>query len=141
MIIAKYESYYSNQVKKLFLESRQRTFFWLDTSAFGLNDFEEQTKGEQIFVAIEERKVIGFISIWLEDNFIHHLYVMENYKKKRVGSKLLETAIQEMKGRIRLKCLEKNTSAIIFYKRHGFIEQQKGASTEGSFILMEKISV
>lgn len=140
MIIVKYESQHTDQLKKLFLESRQKTFYWLDTTAFNLNDFELQTQDEQLFVAIEEKTVIGFISLWLEDNFIHHLYVRESDQQKRIGSQLLDVAMQQMNGPIRLKCLEKNSPAIFFYKKHGFIELEKGMSTEGIYILMEKIS-
>lgn len=139
MIIVKCELKHTDPLKRLFLACRQKTFYWLDTSAFQLDDFEIQTKGEQIFVAIEGTQVVGFISSWLADNFIHHLYVLEGYQQKQVGSTLLKAAMQEMRGTVHLKCLEKNESAISFYKKQGFIEREKGMSTEGSFILMEKI--
>lgn len=39
------------QLARLFLKSRRHTFHWVDPARFQLEDFEEQTKGEQVWVA------------------------------------------------------------------------------------------
>ncbi len=36
---------------KLFLQGRRQTFHWVDPSLFHLDDFIEQTRGEEIWVA------------------------------------------------------------------------------------------
>lgn len=122
-------------LQKIFLESRQKTFHWLDTSDYNLNDFDHQTEGESVLVAVLDDKVVGFISLWMPNNFIHHLYLDEKYKNQKIGSKLLEEAIQSMEYPITLKCLVNNTKAIDFYNRKGFIEEERGKSAQGEYIL------
>ena len=66
-------------LQELFLQSRQKTFLWTDTSRYKLSDFDESTKNEYILVAFVDEILVGFVSVWLIDNFIHHLYVDEQY--------------------------------------------------------------
>ncbi|MDR6563247.1 MULTISPECIES: GNAT family N-acetyltransferase [unclassified Arcicella] len=127
----------NDALRYLFLKERQNTFTWLDTSSFRLSDFEEETEDEYILVAFEENTVIGFISVWKEDNFIHHLYIDEKHQNNGIGSKLLEAVIEELGLPIRLKCLSNNVNAIEFYRKKGFKEKGKGATENGTYILFE----
>ncbi|MEP6929101.1 MAG: GNAT family N-acetyltransferase [Flavobacterium sp.] len=124
-----------DSLRKLFLKVRQSTFIWAKQSAFDLSDFDIQTKGEYILTALYDEKVIGFISIWMRDNFIHHLYIDEEFHKS--GIALLKAALEKTKFPVALKCLEKNTGAIEFYKKMGFIEKARGDNENGSFILFQ----
>ena len=127
----------NDALRYLFLRERQNAFTWLDTSSFRLSDFEEETEDEYILVAFEENTVIGFISVWKEDNFIHHLYIDEKHQNNGIGSKLLEAVIEELGLPIRLKCLSNNVNAIEFYRKKGFKEKGKGATENGTYILFE----
>jgi len=122
-------------LQRIFLESRQKTFHWLDTSDYNLHDFDHQTEGEFVLVAVLDDEVVGFISLWMPNNFIHHLYIDEKHQHQKIGSKLLEEAINTMNSPITLKCLRNNTKAIDFYKKKGFIETEKGQSAQGEYIL------
>jgi len=51
------------QLARLFLKSRRHTFHWVDPARFQLEDFEEQTKGEQVWVAEQGGNICGFIAI------------------------------------------------------------------------------
>lgn len=124
-------------LRQLFLCVRQNTFGWLDTTEYVLEDFDNETKGELILVARLNQIVIGFISIWLEDNFIHHLYIDRKYQDQNIGTELLRTAIRKMTSPIRLKCLKRNFRAINFYHQSGFTEIETGFSDEGEYILFE----
>ena len=119
------------------MKVRQNTFTWADPSGFSILDFDKETEGETILVAISDKTIVGFISIWLVDNFIHHLYIDDKYKKKSVSTALLKAALNKTKFPVRLKCLEKNTGAIAFYKKNGFCEKGRGVTEEGPFILFE----
>ncbi|CDH26483.1 conserved hypothetical protein [Xenorhabdus bovienii str. kraussei Becker Underwood] len=55
--------------------SRKVTFTWLNTDNYQLTDFDKDTEGEMIYIAVENDKVLGFISVWAQNHFIHHLYV------------------------------------------------------------------
>lgn len=124
-------------LRKLFLKERQTTFFWMDPSGFHLEDFEKEIQGEDVLVAIIDDIVIGFISIWKPNNFIHHLYVDQKHHNKGIGTQLLKATIQETKLPITLKCLEDNTKAVAFYRQKGFIETERGPSKNGDYILFE----
>ncbi|PIF30592.1 ribosomal protein S18 acetylase RimI-like enzyme [Flavobacterium sp. 9] len=126
-----------DSLRKLFLKERQNTFHWLDPLEFKLNDFDRYTKGEFILVAILEDIPVGFISIWMKGNFIHHLYIDQNQQGKGIGTELLKAAIQKTKLPITLKCLENNTKAVEFYLKKGFFAVERGQSEHGGYILFE----
>lgn len=122
-------------LQRIFLEVRQKTFYWLDPQKYNLTDFDFETEGELVLVAVVDKQVTGFISLWLRNNFIHHFYIDEMYQSHKIGTKLLDEAIDIMRKPITLKCLEKNTKAIEFYKNKGFEAVDKGVSDHGDYIL------
>jgi GNAT superfamily N-acetyltransferase len=124
-------------LRELFLKVRQNAFSWTDTDSFKLLDFDKETEGEYILVAISDNQLVGFISVWLADNFIHHLFIDEKHQRKGTGTKLLKAAIEKIGFPARLKCLENNTSAVDFYQKKGFAAKGKGQSAEGTYILFE----
>lgn len=137
MIIREIKNTDFDVLRKLFLKERQDTFFWLDPTEFKLEDFEKHIKGELVLVAIDQEIPVGFISIWMPNNFIHHFYVDQKYQGKGIGTLLLNAAIQKTLLPITLKCLEENTKAVAFYRKKGFIEKERGPSEHGDYILFE----
>jgi GNAT superfamily N-acetyltransferase len=126
-----------DSLRNIFLKERQTTFSWVDSATFHLQDFDTETDGEYILVATLDDITIGFISIWMPDNFIHHLYVDQKYHGKGIGTQLLNTALKKTNFPVTLKCLEKNTNAVSFYKSKGFVQKEKGESEQGTYILIE----
>ncbi|MGI4728988.1 MAG: GNAT family N-acetyltransferase [Janthinobacterium lividum] len=126
-----------NALRTIFLQTRLKTYTWLNTTYYKLTDFDDQAKDERILVAVFEGCVIGFISLWMEDNFIHHLYVDGKYQHQNAGSELLNAAIVLLKFPIRLKCLEKNVKAAEFYQRRGFCNCGTGLSEDGLYMILE----
>ncbi|MFB9076559.1 GNAT family N-acetyltransferase [Flavobacterium procerum] len=124
-------------LRTLFLNERITAFSWLDTTKFKLEDFDKETQGEFILTALLDDRPVGFISIWKPNHFIHHLYIHHEYQNKGIATALLKTAIEKTKLPMRLKCLLKNTKAVDFYRRKGFIEKSKGLSPNGEYILFE----
>jgi len=123
-------------LQRIFLDVRQKTFYWLnDVVDYTLSDFDRETEGEFVLTAVLNGKVLGFISLWMAENFIHHLYIDEKYQHQNIGSLLLDEAIKIMNYPIRLKCLVKNENAIRFYEKKGFIAMEKGVSNHGEYIL------
>ncbi|MET0634555.1 MAG: GNAT family N-acetyltransferase [Chitinophagaceae bacterium] len=119
---------------------RRETFTWVDPEEFRLMDFDDQTEGEQLMVARVDGRVAGFISLWKEDDFIHHLYVDRRYQGQGVGAELLKAGYRKLGPVARLKCLVNNIRAIRFYERQGFIEMGRGGSEHGDYILFEKLN-
>ncbi len=137
MTIAEIRNKDYEPLRNLFLKERQRTFSWLDPSEFQLDDFEKHIQGETVLVALVNDIPVGFISIWMPNNFIHHLYIDQEHQGKNIGTELLKVAIKKTQFPITLKCLEQNTKAVDFYKSKGFVEKEKGKSEHGTYILFE----
>ena len=124
------------ELRQLFLSVRQATFAWLDTSAYRLTDFDEQTKDEWMLVARCDNSIAGFISVWEAEAFLHHLYVHKDHQGMGVGTALLNAVKERFAAGITLKCLVKNTAALAFYKRNCFKETTIGTANNGEFIVL-----
>jgi ribosomal protein S18 acetylase RimI-like enzyme len=87
----------------------------------GLIAFREQTHGELLFVSACERRLAGFISVWQQEWFVHHLFVDPAFQNRGVGTVLLEhVAMLAGENELTLKCQAENQDAIRFYTRFGF---------------------
>lgn len=124
-------------LRELFLNERRRTFTEQDISEFELDDFDKQTQGEYILTALVNNIPVGFVSIWMPNNFIHHLYVDVKHQGKNLGTELLKAAILKTSFPITLKCLTSNIKPVEFYRKKGFTEKSRGNSNNGTYILFE----
>lgn len=124
-------------LQQIYLQVRRATFTWFDTSHYQLASFDTDTKDEYILVAYVDDVAVGFVSAYMPENFIHHLYVLQSCQKQGIGKKLLDAILAIMKRPTRLKCLQINQAAIDFYKKYGFVNRKKGISTEGIYLLLE----
>jgi GNAT superfamily N-acetyltransferase len=128
----------SDFLANIFLESRRSAFSWEDPAKFKLEDFYNQTEGEIIFLAEDShKKILGFISIWEQDSFIHHLFISPEHQKKGIGTLLLNSLTPWLPLPWKLKCLTKNKPALNFYKKNGWIEIEQNTSNDGNYVLME----
>ncbi|HCH6293860.1 TPA: GNAT family N-acetyltransferase [Vibrio parahaemolyticus] len=119
MEIIKFQSHHLDAVKKLYRDSRLATFTWQDSVLFEFSDFARDTEDEDIWVANKSNEILGFVSIWESDKFIHHLFVSPNNLRSGVGLKLLDFARQRYSN-LSLKCFTQNSNAIGFYRSQGF---------------------
>lgn len=119
MEILWFQSHHLDALRRLYLVSRVATFTWLDTGAYKLSDFEHDTEGEAIWVAVEFGEIVGFVSIWEPDCFVHHLFVSPEVLKRGIGSKLLNV-VKQRYANLSLKCLTQNSDAVAFYLSQGF---------------------
>jgi ribosomal protein S18 acetylase RimI-like enzyme len=126
-------------LRNLYLRVRQRNFVWLNEAALNSSSFDKDTEGEHILVAKIEDEIVGFVSGWLPDNFVHHLFIENKYQNKGIGKQLLTSMIAGLNSPVRLKCIKSNSSAIRFYLRNGWLFKSEGVSEEGEFILLEYI--
>ena len=122
-------------LRTLYLASRKAAFGWRDTSNYQLEDFDGATLGEAIWVAEDGGTLLGFVSVYREDNFIHNLYV-DPHQPPRVGSALLQAAEATFTATGSLKCLVKNEKALAFYRKHGWRIISTGNDGEEDYYLM-----
>ncbi|MDE7178089.1 MAG: GNAT family N-acetyltransferase [Lachnospiraceae bacterium] len=77
----------------------------------------------------------------VEDSRIQELYVDSFFQNQGIGGKLIDFAIQKCQAKS-LFVLEKNTGAIRFYERHGFVltkERQLEPGTTEYIVRMEQV--
>ena len=117
MIIRKARESDLESISLIYNKVREQHFPWIDSKAISEGDIRKDTDGEEITVAEIDNLVVGFISIWEPDNFIHHLFVSLEYQTMGVGSKLMEFVEQSHPSFLRLKCVAENKRAIEFYKK------------------------
>ncbi|MCE4062990.1 GNAT family N-acetyltransferase [Pandoraea sputorum] len=119
---------------RIYYEVRLATMTWVDPSLYRADDFASHAAGEDVLTAkSSDGKILGFISVWPADDFIHMLYVEPSSQGHGVGTRLLQALPGWPARRYRLKCLIRNTRAKTFYERHGFRVIGKGVSEEGAF--------
>ncbi len=90
-------------------------------------EFQRMTRGERVLVAASASGTpIGFVSIWMDDAFVHHLYVDPDAFGLGAGRALLNAAVALTGGRATLKCQTRNAGAMAFYRRLGWTEGERG---------------
>ena len=96
-----------------------------------------ETTDETLFVAVGERgTVIGFVSVYLPQSFVHHLYVEPAQSSRGIGTKLLAHALAASGGSATLKCQTGNERALAFYRRLGWVEVAAGVGEFGPWVAM-----
>ncbi len=124
------------ELQHIYLNSRQQTFYWLNTASFEFTDFDSDTEGEEILVAEDDGILKGFVALWRADNFIHHLYVHPQFLNKGIGKMLLVKIIENAVKPITLKCMANNLNALAFYQSQGWRFESEGFNEDGQFYLL-----
>ena len=91
---------------------------------------------DQLWVYDDNGVVKGFL--WVDDKQIKKLFVEPVLQSRGIGAKLLEHAVSEL-GATYLWALEKNTRAIAFYKRQGFLVTDEKMFEEGTTEYLVKL--
>lgn len=77
-------------LRALYLHARRDTFAWLPAERFAAGDFDEHTRGEALLVAqARDEGIVGFVSVWEPERFVHHLYVAGTRLREGIGAALL----------------------------------------------------
>ncbi|MCO6411488.1 MAG: GNAT family N-acetyltransferase [Thiogranum sp.] len=96
-----------------------------------LAEFAGLVEGEEIHVAVVGGVIAGFVSVWVADRFIHHLYVSPQYQSRGVGSALLQASVAMYGHPLSLKCDTHNCRALRFYRSKGWLPQETGVGEYG----------
>jgi ribosomal protein S18 acetylase RimI-like enzyme len=130
--------YDSEAIQGIYSQSIQNAE-WLPTDAQYEVNFAKASDGEKIYVYTNrEERVLGFISVWVEESFIHHLYVSPEAQRTGIGKRLLGSLHSWLPLPWQLKCVLRNTSALSFYKTHGFVAISTHESEIPPYALLRK---
>lgn len=108
-------------LRQIYLASRSAAFTWADPASLQLDDFDHDTRDERILVTEINGQLIGFISIYMPDDFIHLLFVDPTAAGHGAGQALLKAALKITGRPVRLKCVSANAHALTFYARNGWV--------------------
>lgn len=99
--------------------------------------FDAATEGERVYLCESSRgELMGFVSVFAPESFIHHLHVAPAYQRHGVGSALLASLAAWLPPPWSLKCVEANTEALTFHAATGWIEQARAQGPEGPHLLL-----
>ena len=112
---------------------------WLPPEARSNADFAKVSEGETVIVCCsQEHGVLGFVSIFEPDSFVHHLYVARGCQRQGVGSRLLKSLEAWLPMPWHLKCVARNESARAFYLARGWSEAGRAQGPEGQYVLLKR---
>ena len=134
VILRRAEATDSPQCASIFLEGRRDAFPWCPRELFHWHDYYECVKGDQVWIAEAEGRVIGFVSASLAERMICNLFILAGWRSRGIGSRLLACALVELGGVVRLRCASRNLRARQFYRRNGWVEAAGGPAGEGDFV-------
>ncbi|QNN55748.1 GNAT family N-acetyltransferase [Diaphorobacter ruginosibacter] len=110
---------------------------WLPERAKISPVFADASIGELVHVAVSASDVVvGLVSVYVADSFIHHLYVHPDARRSSVGQALLASLGAWLPRPWRLKCVLQNSEALRFYRRGGWSEVDFGESEHGPFVVL-----
>lgn len=118
------------ELRKLYLASRRDAFHWLAPESLKLEDFDRDTQQEPILVAMEGEMVVGFISWWPPEDFVHNLFIAPGQQRRGVGRQLLAAVLKHIGRPATLKCSQPNAAALAFYRQLGWVVNGQG-ETDG----------
>ena len=82
------------------------------------NFVKETLPNAEIYVYIIKEKIVGFVG--LDNNYIEGIFVDTNNQCNGIGTSLLNK-VKESRNNLTLSVYKKNTNAIGFYKKNGFV--------------------
>ena len=125
-------------LEELYQRTRQHTFSGRPLTDFQIVDYAKSTDGEQVWVAEEDAEIVGFVSVYRENNFIHNLFVRPDFQHKGVGSALLHRAESALASPMTLKIALDNIKVCAFYEKHGWVKVSLHENEEEPYALYRK---
>ncbi|NNG05516.1 MAG: GNAT family N-acetyltransferase [Inquilinus sp.] len=122
----------------IYLAGRRVAFPWVPPERFAAADFDRDTVDEEISVAVAgDGTILGFVSVYRSGSFVHHLYVDPGRRGQGIGRVLLHHAVASLPAPRRLKCVIANRPAMEFYRRAGWVEEERGEDDLGPYATLE----
>jgi GNAT superfamily N-acetyltransferase len=102
----------------LYVRVLRETFTWLPADRHREADFLRAAGEEEVFVAVDQGRIVGIAALFGPQNFLHSLYVEP--RGRGIGKALLDHVCACADGPVSLKCQTANVGAQAFYLREGF---------------------
>jgi ribosomal protein S18 acetylase RimI-like enzyme len=118
---------------------RQHTFASRHPDEFQIGDYQKSTAEDEVcWVAEEHGSIVGFVSTYPADNFIHNLFVHPERQAKHIGTQLLHIAEANLGRPMTLKIAMDNLKPCGFYEKHGWYKVSQYDDTSEPYLLYKK---
>jgi GNAT superfamily N-acetyltransferase len=104
----------------LYVRAGTDAFTWRPPGHFTAEDFVRFAEEEEVWLAFMGNALVGLLSLFRADNFIHCLYVAPEAQRLGVGRSLVAYLRSETGRPLTLKLDTPNTNAIAFYEATGW---------------------
>ena len=114
-----------DRVADIWLKTNLKAHFFI-SKQYWINNYElvkEMLPQAEVYVFEVDKMIQGFVG--LNDEYIEGIFVSDEMQSCGIG-KLLLDYIKDKKVSLQLNVYQKNTRAISFYQREGFIIQCEG---------------
>jgi GNAT superfamily N-acetyltransferase len=108
----------------LYVRVLTETFTWIPADRHRRDDFLRAARDEEIYVAAQDRKILGLAGFYRPQSFLHSLYA--DVRGRGVGKALLDYVSAVADGPVSLKVQLPNRRAQAFYLREGFLVLEQG---------------
>ena len=102
----------------------RETFTWQPPERHSHGDFFRAAREEEIYVVVEDGRILGLAAFYRAQNFLHSLYV--SVRGRGLGKALLDHVRAAADGPVSLKVQRPNLRAQAFYAREGFVCTEQG---------------
>jgi GNAT superfamily N-acetyltransferase len=114
----------------LYVRSGIASFTWRPPGHFQAEDFYRFAEDEEVWLAFAGNALVGLLSIFRPENFVHCLYVDPDAQRLGVGRALVAHVRRAVGAPLSLKLDVPNRKAIRFYEATGW-ERQTGLDDQG----------
>jgi GNAT superfamily N-acetyltransferase len=114
----------------LYERSGTEAFTWRPAGHFQARDFIAFAQEEEVWLAYMGDALVGLLSLFKEENFIHCLYVDPAAQRLGIGKALVELVRRKVGKPLTLKLDVPNRGAIRFYEATGW-ERMTGLDDQG----------
>ena len=118
----------------LFRKVMHETFPGDDPQTYAAGTFNDHTRDETIWVAEIGATIIGLATVWPAEPFVHFLLIQPAWRRRGIGTALLNSATASLEGGIDLKCRIENEVAQRFYESLGWREVDRVLDDQEPYI-------
>ena len=115
---------------QLYVRSGRAAFTWRSGTHFRAEDFAMYALDEEVWLALMGGALVGILSIFRPENFVHCLYVDPDAQRLGIGRALVEHVRRAAGAPLTLKLDVPNRQAIAFYEATGW-ERMTGLDDQG----------
>ncbi len=123
-------------LRELYKTVSEEEFSWEQN--LPVTAFDDATKGEVVYVAVVDGEIIGLLSFWEADYFVHNLLVSGRARGTGAGRALLEHLREEYSERaMTLKCAMESEASYQFYRHLGWTVLETVDEAKVPYYLMQ----